>query len=143
MLQPLAPKGRLGHPEPMPDPEVPERPVRRRFTAEYKLRIVEEANAASEPGQVGALLRREGLYSSHLVDWRRQYRLGALSSLARPRGRPKPNPLAAENERLSRQVNRLERRLATAERIIEIQGKVSELLGIPLAQSSDDDESGS
>ncbi|MER3417804.1 MAG: hypothetical protein C4343_01520 [Chloroflexota bacterium] len=66
----------------MPDPEVPERPVRRRSTAEYKLRIVEEANALSEPGAVGALLRREGLYSSHLVDWRRQYRLGALSSLA-------------------------------------------------------------
>jgi len=84
----------------MPDPEVPERPARRRFTAEYKLRIVEEANAATEPGAVGALLRREGLYSSHLVDWRRQYRLGALSSLARPRGRPKPHPLAAENEQL-------------------------------------------
>ena len=127
----------------MPDPEVPERRARRRFTAEYKLRIVEEANAATEPGAVGALLRHEGLYSSHLVDWRRQYRLGALSSLARPRGRPRPHPLAVENERLSRRVNRLERRLATAERIIEIQGKVSELLGIPLAQRSDDDESGS
>ena len=120
-----------------------ERPVRRRFTAEYKLRIVEEANAAAEPGQVGALLRREGLYSSHLVDWRRQYRLGALSSLARPRGRPKPHPLVAENQQLRRRNERLERRLATAERIIEIQGKVSELLGIPLARSSDDDLSGS
>jgi transposase-like protein len=127
----------------MPDPEVPERPVRRRFTAEYKARIVEEANAATEPGAVGALLRREGLYSSHLVDWRRQYRLGALSNLARPRGRPRPDPLAAENERLRRTNVRLERRLATAERIIEIQGKVSELLGIPLAQTGDDDESGS
>ncbi len=143
MFEPLAPGRRLGHPEPMPDPEVPERPVRRRFSAEYKLRIVEEANAASEPGQIGALLRREGLYSSHLVDWRRQYRLGALSSLARPRGRPKPHPLAAENERLRREVGRLSTRLTRAERIIEIQGKVSELLGIPLAQSSDDDESGS
>jgi len=102
MLEPLAPRPRLGHPAPMPDPEVPERPARRRFTAEYKLRIVEEANAATEPGAVGALLRREGLYSSHLVDWRRQYRLGALSSLARPRGRPKPHPLAAENEQLRR-----------------------------------------
>ncbi len=96
MFEPLAPDRRLGHAGPMPDPEVPERPARRRFTAEYKLRIVEEANAAIEPGQVGTLLRREGLYSSHLVDWRRQYRLGALSSLARPRGRPKPQPLAAE-----------------------------------------------
>jgi len=143
MLQPLAPGGGLGHAAPMPDPEVSERPVRRRFTAEYKLRIVEEANAATEPGAVGALLRREGLYSSHLVDWRRQYRTGALRNLAHPRGRPAPNPLAKENERLRQQNRRLERRLATAERIIEIQGKVSELLGIPLAQPSDDDESGS
>lgn len=143
MLHPLAPGGGLGQASAMPDPEVPERPVRRRFTAEYKARIVEEANAATEPGQVGALLRREGLYSSHLVDWRRQYRAGALSSLARPRGRPKPNPLAAENERLRRRNKRLTERLATAERIIEIQGKVSELLGIPLAQTSEDDESGS
>lgn len=143
MLQPLAPRPGLSDAAPMPDPEVPERPARRRFSAEYKLRIVEEANAATGPGEVGAILRREGLYSSHLVDWRRQYRLGALSSLARPRGRPKPHPLAVENEGLRRRNARLERRLATAERIIEIQGKVSELLGIPLAQSSDDDESGS
>lgn len=143
MLQPLAPRHGLSDAAPMPDPEVPERPARRRFTAEYKLRIVEAANAATEPGEVGALLRREGLYSSHLVDWRRQYRAGALSSLARPRGRPRPHPLAAENEQLRRRNTRLSQRLATAERIIEIQGKVSELLGIPLAQSSDDDESGS
>ena len=143
MLQPLAPRPGLSDAAPMPDPEVPERPARRRFTAEYKLRIVEAANAATEPGEVGALLRREGLYSSHLVDWRRQYRLGALSSLARPRGRAKPHPLAAENEQLRRRNARLSQRLATAERIIVIQGKVSELLGVPLAQSSDDDESGS
>jgi len=64
MMGPVAPRPRPGHPEPMPDPEVPERPARRRFSAEYKLRIVEEANAATEPGQVGALLRREGLYST-------------------------------------------------------------------------------
>jgi len=143
MLQPLASSHGLGQASAMPDPEVPERPVRRRFSAEYKLRIVEEANGLTEPGAIGALLRREGLYSSHLVDWRRQYRLGALSSLARPRGRPKPHPLVAENEQLRRRNARLERRLATAERIIEIQGKVSELLGIPLAQSSDDEPSGS
>ena len=143
MLEPLAARPTLGHPEAMSDPEVPERPARRRFTAEYKLRIVEAANALTEPGAIGALLRREGLYSSHLVDWRRQYRLGALSSLARPRGRPKPHPLVAENERLRRRNARLSQRLTTAERIIEIQGKVSELLGIPLAQRSDDDESGS
>jgi transposase-like protein len=127
----------------MPDLEVPERPARRRFTAEYKLRIVESANAATESVEVGALLRREGLYSSHLVDWRRQYRAGALSSLAKPRGRPRPHPMVAENEQLRRRNARLSQRLVTAERIIEIQGKVSELLGIPLAGSSDDDESGS
>jgi transposase len=128
MLEPLAPGRRLGHPEPMPDPEVPERPARRRFSAEYKLRIVEEANALTEPGAIGALLRREGLYSSHLVDWRRQYRLGALSSLARPRGRPKPHPLAAENERLRDRVGHLEARLTRAEKVIAVQGNVSALL---------------
>jgi len=144
MLEPLPPRPAVGHAGPaMPDPEVRERPVRRTFTAEYKLRIVEEANAAREPGAVVALLRREGLYSSHLVEWRRLYRLGALHNLAHPRGRPPLNPLAVENERLRRRVARLEARLATAERIIVIQGKVSELLGIPLAQSSDDEPSGS
>ena len=143
MLHPLAPGRGVGQASPLPDPEVPQRPVRRRFSAEYKLRIVEEANASTEPGQVGALLHRESLYSSHLVDWRRQYRLGALSGLARPRGRPKPHPLVAENEQLRRRNARLEQRLATAERIILIQGRVSELLGIPLAQTGDDEESGS
>jgi transposase len=144
MLQPLSPRPGRGQASPMPDPEVPERPVRRRFSAEYKLRIVEEANAATEPGQVGALLRREGLYSNHLVDWRRQYRSGALAALARPKGRPrKRDPLAEENERLRRCNARLEARLASATRIIEIQSKVSELLGIPLARTSEDEESGS
>lgn len=79
MLYPLAPRALVGKTVPMPDPEVRERPLRRTFTAAYKLRIVEEANAATEPGAVGALLRREGLYSSHLVEWRRLYRAGALS----------------------------------------------------------------
>ena len=130
------------HAGPMPDPEVPERPVRRRFSARYKLDILAEIDAA-EPGGIGAILRREGLYSSHLVDWRRARDRGALEALARPSGRPKPNPLAKEVERLTRQNTRLEGRLATAERIIEIQSKVSELLGIPLAQPSEDDESGS
>lgn len=127
----------------MPDPEVPERPVRRRFSAAYKLTILREIDVAVEPGSVGAILRRERLYSSHLVDWRRARDRGALEALARPQGRPKPNPLARENERLQRENTRLSARLSTAERIIEIQGKVSELLGIPLAQSSDDEPSGS
>jgi transposase-like protein len=127
----------------MPDPEVPERPARRRFSAEYKLAVLREVETATEPGAVGAILRREGLYSSHLVEWRRARDRGALEALGRPRCRPRPHPLAREVERLRRHTTRLEQRLATAERIIEIQGKVSELLGIPLAQSSDDDESGS
>jgi transposase-like protein len=127
----------------MPDPEVPERPRRRRFSAQYKLEILREIDAVTEPGAIGAILRREGLYSSHLVDWRRARDRGALEALARPQGRPKPNPLAKEVDRLTRQNARLEQRLATAERIIEIQGEVSELLGIPLVQPSEDDESGS
>jgi transposase-like protein len=142
MLSTTTANGRV-HAGVMPDPEVPERPVRRRFTAAYKLAILQEADAATEPGAIGAILRREGLYSSHLVDWRRARERGALEALARPQGRPKPNPLAKENERLQRENARLTGRLATAERIIEIQGKVSELLGIPLAQPSEDDEGGS
>ncbi len=125
MLQPLVPHAPVGHAPPMPDPEVRERPVRRRFTAEYKRRIVEEA---TEPGAVGALLRREGLYSSHLVEWRRLYRAGALSGLARPRGRPAQHPLAAENERLRATIDRLEARLTRAEKVIAVQGNVSALL---------------
>ncbi len=128
MLDPLAPRALLGKTVPMPDPEVRERPVRRHFTAEYKRRIVEEANAATEPGVVGALLRREGLYSSHLTEWRRLYRAGALSGLARPRGRPAPNPLAAENDRLRLAIDRLEARLTRAEKVIAVQGNVSALL---------------
>ena len=128
MLEPLAPRALVGKTVPMPDPEVRERPVRRTFTAAYKLRIVEEANAATEPGVVGALLRREGLYSSHLVEWRRLYRAGALSGLARPRGRPAPNPLVAENDRLRLAIDRLEARLVRAEKVIAVQGNVSALL---------------
>ena len=130
------------HADAMPDPEVPERPVRRRISAEYKRAVLAQI-AAAEPGGIGAILRREGLYSSHLVDWRRARDRGALEALARPRGRPKPDPLARENERLQRENTRLSGRLSTAERIIEIQSKVSTLLGIPLAQPSEDDESGS
>jgi len=128
MLEPLAPRALVGQALPMPDPEVRERPLRRRFTAEYKRRIVEEANAVSEPGAVGALLRREGLYSSHLVEWRRLYRAGALSGLTRPRGRPAPHPLAAENDRLRSAIERLEARLVRAEKVIAVQGNVSALL---------------
>ena len=126
-----------------PDPEVPEKAKRRRFSAEYKLAILHEADRCTEPGQIGALLRRERLYSSHLVDWRRQRDTGALEALARKRG-PKPaDPARVEVERLRRANERLAKRLAQAEKIIEIQGKVSELLGLPLDPASDDEQSAS
>jgi transposase len=114
-----------------PDPEVPERAHRRQFSATYKLRILEEAEACSAPGEVGALLRREGLYSSHLVDWRRQRAAGTLAGLTpRRRGRPAAVAPASELARLQRENARLSRQLATAEAIIEIQKKVSTLLGL-------------
>ena len=124
-----------------PDPEVPEKAKRRRFSAEYKLAILREADACTEPGQIGALLRRARLYSSHLVDWRRQRDAGALEALARKRGRKPVDPMQAEVERLRRANERLAKRLGQAEKIIEIQGKVSELLGIPLDPASDDEQS--
>lgn len=119
-----------------PDPEVLEKAQRRRFTAEYKLRILEEADACQEPGAVAALLRREGLYSSHLTDWRRGRREGALGALAKPRGRKgrRRDPVTQENEQLRKENARLRRRLELAEKILEIQKKASEILGIPLSR---------
>jgi transposase-like protein len=114
---------------------VPEKPIRRRFTVEYKMRILAEADACSESGQMGELLRREGLYSSHLSNWRRQREAGALVGLTpKRRGRKaKPkNPLAEENQRLHRENRRLAEKLRQAETIIDVQKKVSEILGIPL-----------
>jgi transposase-like protein len=112
-----------------PDPELIERPRRRRFSAEYKLRILREAEACRESGEIGALLRREGLYSSLLSEWRKQRDEGALAALARPRGRRKPHPLEAENARLRRRAERAESELAKARKVIEVQGNVSALLG--------------
>lgn len=125
-----------GAPPNAPSPELVERPKRRRFSAEYKLRIVREADACTEPGSVGRLLRREGLYSSHLTEWRRERDRGALEALGRPRGRPKPNPLEAENARLRRRAERAEAELAKARKVIEVQGKVSALLGVLLEPGS-------
>jgi transposase len=113
----------------VPNPELKERPQRRRFTAKYKLRILEAAEACTKTGEVGALLRREGLYTSHLSQWRRQRASGALEALGRPRGRPKPNPLEKENAQLRARVERAEAELARARKVIEVQGNVSALLG--------------
>ena len=129
-----------GMPSP-PDPEVPEKAKRRRFSAEYKLAILREADRCTEPGQIGALLRRERLYSSHLVDSRRQRDTGALQALARKRGRKPADPARVEVERLRRENERLAHKLGQAERIIELQGKLSELLGISLDPASDDEQS--
>ncbi len=117
-----------------PDPEVPEKPVRRRFKAEYKLRILKEADACKgKLGKIGELLRREGLYSSHVTTWRLQHKEGALRGLSsKKRGRKakKADPLARRVAQLERENGRLRDKLKQAETIIEIQKKVSALLGI-------------
>ena len=118
-----------------PDPEVAALPKRRQFSAAYKRRIVREANACQVPGEVGALLRREGLYSSHLTHWRREVEVRENAALApKPRG-PKPDLAKAEsrrNEALEREVARLRHKLERAEQIIEAQKKLCELLGLPM-----------
>lgn len=122
---------------PAPPAEVVERAKRRQYTAEYKQRILHEAEAAlasGEAGALGALLRREGLFSSHLSSWRGQRDRGELAGLApKKRGRkPSRNPLAAENERLQRQNARLEKELEKARIVISVQKKVAALLGNPI-----------
>lgn len=116
----------------MPVPEVMPKAKRRRYSVAYKRRIVIAADKCSEKGEIGALLRREGLYSSQLATWRKQMAAGELSSREdKKRGR-KPQQTAAEKEngRLQREVARLEKKLAQAELVIEAQKKVSELLGL-------------
>ena len=104
-----------------PDPEVVPKAERRRFTAEYKLRILTEADACTKHGEIGALLRREGLYRSHLDKWREQRHSGALQALAPQKRGPKPDPQAVEIARLRRENERLQHRLQQAETIIEVQ----------------------
>ena len=116
-----------------PDPEVPEKKPRRKYTAQYKLRILQEADACTEPGQRGALLRREGLYSSNLTTWKRQRAEGVLHALSpQKRGRKakERNPLASKVAQLERDNERLKKKLKQAETIIEVQKKISEILGI-------------
>ena len=142
--EPVGPSAVCGGPErsggpppnpPPPDPEVPEKATRRRFSAEYKRGVLEEADACTEPGEIGALLRREGLYSSHLSKWREQRERGTLAGLQPKKRGPKPkrsDPMIGENERLRRENDRLRKRLRQAEAIIEIQKRASEILGISL-----------
>jgi transposase-like protein len=119
----------------IPDPEVTERAVRRRFTAEYKRRILRVAEACKGEGQVGALLRREGLYSSHLATWRQQAERGTLDALSPKKRGPKPkkpNPARRRIAELEATVQKLEHKLQQAELIITAQKKISELFQISL-----------
>lgn len=118
------------HASVVPDPEVPERPARRRFTTEYKLRVLAEIDAAPF-GQIAAILRREGLYSSHLESFRKQRDAGALvSGTLRKRG-PARNEFTAENAKLRRENERLRRELEKARLLIDVQKKLAKVLGIP------------
>lgn len=122
----------------VPNPEVTPKAKRRTFSAEYKLRILDEASACRTPGERGALLRREGLYSSHLTHWRRELRERALAGLKpKKRGR-KSHPLAVENAQLKREIARLQAKLERAETIIEVQKKLSQLLGLPTPSEADE-----
>ena len=126
------------------NPEVAEKAKRRRFDAAYKLRVLEEADRCTALGSLGELLRREGLYSSHLASWRQQRELGALDALGpKKRGRkPKrKDAVTLENERLAWENRRLAERLRQAEVIIEVQKKVSEMLGISIKSQNDDERS--
>jgi transposase-like protein len=117
---------------------VPAKAARRRFTADDKLRILKLADACTEPGSLGALLRQEGLYSTNLATWRRQRDAGTLSALTpKKRGRKAQgrDPLLLKNEQLRKENARLTMRLRHTELIIDVQKKVSQMLGISLATS--------
>ena len=135
--------GEVAQPDSVPDPEVPARATRRRFSARYKLKILGQADRC-RPGELGALLRSEWLYWSNLQTWRRQRQEGTLQALApRKRGRKaKPvNPLTPEVKQLQRENRRLKRKLEQAEIMLEIQKKASEMMGISLGTSREEDES--
>ena len=112
----------------VPDPELVGQAKRRSFTAKYKLEILARADACTRPGEIGELLRGEGLYTSHLTYWRRQRRDGALKELGRPRGRKPSDRRDQEIVGLQRRLERSESELAKARKVIEIQGNLSALL---------------
>ncbi len=125
-----------------PETEVSDKATRRRFTAKYKLRILREAAKCTERGEMGALLRREGLYSSHLTSWRGQAERGELAGLTPQRRGPKPKPVDPRDKRiaqLEREVVKLGRRAERAEALVEVQKKLSELLGIALPTPPDEE----
>ena len=119
-----APRGEVGQDRRAADPEVVANPTRRQFTAEYRLRIVEEAERCTRPGEVGRLLRREGLYTSHLAAWRKARRSGSLQGLTPNKRGAKPaehNPLNAKVHQLEAKVARLEKKLSAAHTILDVQ----------------------
>jgi transposase-like protein len=120
-------KSAMAHPKVVPDPEVPEKTVRRKFTAAYKLRILKEADSCTGQGQIGSLLRREGLYSSSLTSWRRQVNQGLIPKKRGPVTQ-KTDPLIRRNTELERENEKLAHKLKQAELIIDVQKKVAELL---------------
>lgn len=120
----------------VPDPELVEQAKRRSFTAEYKARILAEADACTRPGEVGEMLRREGLYTSHLAYWRKQRKDGALKELGRPRGRKPADRRDQEIAQLRRRAERAEAELQKMKRVVEIQGNVSALLEEMLGSES-------
>lgn len=123
-----------------PDPEVPEKKPRRRFTAQYKARILSEIDSCADSGEIGALLRREGLYSSNITTWRRQRQVGALQGLTpKKRGRKKReiSPEAKRIAELERENQRLVKKLRQAELIIDVQKKISEIIKESQAQNDD------
>ena len=119
--------GQVARDRQRPDPEVPERARRRRFTAQYKLDVMAAYGAAAQGGK-GAILRREGLYSSHIVEWRRARDSGALAGLDRQRGRPAADPRDAQISRLQKENQQLGQELAKARFVVEVQAKLQALL---------------
>ena len=117
------------------DPEVAEKAQRRKFNAADKKRILDEVDRATVHGGIGAVLRREGIYSSTLYAWRKERDAAVHSAFSQKRGpRPQKNPLAGENEKLRRQNQRLQMDLEKAHIVIDVQKKVAKLLGYPLAE---------
>ena len=128
-----------GREAPRPNPEVLARAKRRTYTGEFKQKVLAEADQARGSGEIGAVLRRHGLYSSHLTKWRQERKSGILEGLAPQKRGPKSkaNPLTAENQKLQRANERLTDRLRKAEIIIDVQKKVAMLLGLPIAETEE------
>jgi transposase-like protein len=144
-VQPTGAELRAADQRTAPVQSIPTRPTRRTYTAAYKLEILRQADAAlatGEPGAVGALLRREGLYTSHLANWRAQRETGELAALEPKKRGPAPtrNPLADEVARLQRENTKLQEKLRKAEIVIDVQKKVAALLGEILPTVPDDPE---